>query len=175
MGRVPTFVFLGISKAMAEVNRRQAIETRVRDLVAPLVVAEGMELVEVEFLRERDGWVLRLFIDKAGGVGLDDCTRVSQAVGTVLDVEDAIDHEYRLEVSSPGLNRPLTRPDHFRRVEGKKIRVKTFGPVGDPPRRSFVGVLEATGPDGVKVAVEGAGEFQIAFKDIAKANLEYEF
>lgn len=164
---------------MAESNhklpQRQEVEARVRGLAAPLVAAEGMELLDLEFLREREGWILRLFIEKEGGVGLEDCTQVSHAVGTVLDVEDAVPHEYHLEVSSPGLNRPLTRPEHYKRVQGKKVRVKTFGPLGDPPRKNFVGVLGEVAPDSVVVAVEGAGEFRIPFKDIAKANLEYEF
>ncbi len=163
--------------AESKPNHRQMVEARVRELAAPLVSAEGMDLLDLEFLRERDGWVLRLFIEKegeTGGIGLEDCTRVSQAVGTVLDVEDVIEQEYHLEVSSPGLNRPLTRPDHYKRVQGKKVRVKTFGPLGDPPRKNFVGVLGEVAPDGVTIMVEGAGEFRIPFRDIAKANLEYE-
>src|SRR5688572_8943451 len=115
---------------MAEANHRQAIEARVRTLAGSMAAAEGMELVDLEFLREREGWVLRLFIDKEGGVGLEDCAQVSRAIGTALDVDGDIDHPYSLEVSSPGLNRPLTRPAHFQRAQGRKVRVKTFGPLG---------------------------------------------
>lgn len=162
---------------MAESNHKQQVQERVQSLAAPLVAAEGLELIDVEFLREREGWVLRLFIDRPGqgGIGLDDCTRVSQVVGAMLDVEDVIAHEYGLEVSSPGLNRPLTKREHYKQVRGKKVRVKTFGPLFEPPRKSFVGVLEEIDEDFVTVAVEGAGKFQIPFKDIAKANLEFEF
>lgn len=137
-------------------------------------MAEGMELVDLEYLREREGWVLRLFIDKPGGVGLDDCSVISRAVGASLDVEDLIPQEYHLEVSSPGLSRPLTKPVHFEKAQGKKVKVKTYGPLGEPPRRNFVGVLLAVSPDGISVDVEGAGSFHIAFKDIAKANLEFQ-
>ncbi|MBI3185680.1 MAG: ribosome maturation factor RimP [Myxococcales bacterium] len=160
---------------MPELNPKQAIERRAREIAEPIVAREGLELIDVEYLHEREGWVLRLFIDRPGGrVSLDDCSAASRAVDTALDVEDLIPHEYHLEVSSPGLNRPLTRPEHFRRVEGKKVKVKTYGPIGEPPRKNFSGQLARVAQEGVVVTVEGAGEFQIPFKDIAKANLEFE-
>jgi ribosome maturation factor RimP len=154
-------------------DHRNAVEARARELAAPLVAGEGAELVEVEFLREREGWVLRLFIDKPGGVGLEDCEKASRAVETVLEVEDVIPNEYRLEVSSPGLDRPLTKREHFERVQGERVKVKTFGPVGEPPRKNFTGRLKAVEPEAVQIEVDGAGEFRIPFKDIAKANLEF--
>jgi ribosome maturation factor RimP len=157
-------------------STKQQIEDRARALAEPLAAAEGLELIDLEFLREPQGWVLRLFIDKAGGgVGLEECTQVSRAVETAFDVEDFIPHEYHLEVSSPGLNRPLKKLAHFERVQGKKVHVKTFGPLGDPPRKNFTGTLVAVDPEAVQVDVEGAGQFRIPMKDIAKANLEYEF
>jgi ribosome maturation factor RimP len=158
---------------MAE-NPRQ-IEQRAKEVVEPLVAGEGMELVDVEYVREQPGWILRLFIDKPGGVGLDDCSLVSRAVDTALDVEDFIPHEYHLEVSSPGLNRPLKKPEHFLRVVGKKVKVKTFGPIGEPPRKNFRGTLLGLSDGEVEVEVEGAGRLRIPLKDVAKANLEFEF
>ena len=160
---------------MAE-NIKQTVEARAQELLEPIVAGEGLELLEVEFLREREGWILRLFIDKPGGrVGLDECSQVSRAVDTVLDVEDIVPHEYNLEVSSPGLNRPLKKPAHYERVKGQKIKVKTFGPIGEPPRKNFTGTLTEVAADAIAVDVEGAGNFRISFKDIAKANLEFEF
>jgi ribosome maturation factor RimP len=160
---------------MAE-NIKQTVETRAQELLEPIVAGEGLELLEVEFVREREGWVLRLFIDKPGGrVGLDECSQVSRAVDTVLDVEDIVPHEYNLEVSSPGVNRPLKKPAHYERVKGQKIKVKTFGPIGEPPRKNFTGTLTEVAADAISVDVEGAGNFRISFKDIAKANLEFEF
>jgi ribosome maturation factor RimP len=157
-------------------NPKLQIEAKVREVAEPIVAAEGMELVDVEFVHEREGWVLRLFIDKQGGVGLEDCSQASHAVETALDVEDFIHHEYHLEVSSPGLNRPLTKPDHFKRALGKKVKVKTFGPLPtEPPRKNFSGILKDLADDAVTVEVEGAGAFRIPLKDIAKANLEFEF
>jgi ribosome maturation factor RimP len=153
---------------------RATIEQRTWDLAGPIIAGEGLELIEVEYLREREGWILRLFIDKpSGGVGLEDCQKASRAVETALDVEDFIPQEYHLEVSSPGLSRPLRKPQHFERVLGQQIKVKTFGPLFEPPRKNFTGKLSHVTPDGVTVEVEGAGPFTIAFKDIAKANLEY--
>jgi ribosome maturation factor RimP len=160
---------------MAE-NIKQTVEARAQEVLEPIVAGEGLELLEVEFLREREGWILRLFIDKPGGrVGLDECSQVSRAVDTVLDVEDIVPHEYNLEVSSPGVNRPLKKPVHFERVKGQKIKVKTFGPIGEPPRKNFTGTLTEVAADAIAVDVEGAGSFRISFKDIAKANLEFEF
>ena len=160
---------------MAEILKH-TVEEKTRALADPLVQAEGLDLVDVEFVREPAGWILRVFIDKPGGrIGLEECTAVSNALDPVLDVEDFIPHEYSLEVSSPGLNRPLKKPEHFRRVVGQKVKVKTFGPLGDPPRKNFSGTLSGVEEDGVKVEVEGAGSFQIPFREIAKANLEFEF
>ncbi len=162
----------------AEAQSKQSVVDKARALVEPLVAAEGLELVDLEYVREHGGWVLRLFIDKPSGrVGLDECTQVSRAVEPALDVEDLIPHEYSLEVSSPGLNRPLTRADHFRRALGQRVKVKTFGPLSgtEPPRKNFSGVLKTATESEVVVEVEGAGEFHIPLKDIAKANLEFEF
>jgi len=159
---------------MAERGHKQTVEARTAEIADPLIAGLGMELVDVEFLHERDSWILRLFIDKPGGVGLEDCEAVSRAVETPLEVEDVVEHTYHLEVSSPGLERPLKKPEHFRRAEGRVVRVKTFAPLGAPPRRNFRGVLTAVVDDGVTVDVEGAGSFQIPFRDIAKANLDFE-
>jgi ribosome maturation factor RimP len=157
-------------------KQRQSTEEKAREVCEPLIAAEGLELLDVEFLRENGEWILRLFIDNPGGqVGVDECQKASKAVDLALDVEDFITQAYSLEVSSPGVNRPLKKPEHFRRVIGQKVRLKTFGPLGEPPRKNFLGQLEAVEPDLVKVAVDGAGTFSIAFKDIAKANLEFDF
>ena len=168
---------------MAESTHRQDVVSRAEALVDPLVRAEGFDLVELEYVREPQGWVVRLFIDrpgrdpmsKDGGIGLEECAKVSHAVETALEVEDLVPHAYALEVSSPGINRPLRRPEHFAKVVGKRVKVKTFGPLGQPPRKSFSGVLEQVGSADITVQVEGGGAFQIPFRDIAKANLDFEF
>lgn len=162
---------------MADSHPRHLIEDRARALAEPLMLVEGLELIDLEFVKEPGtGWVLRLFIDKPGGkVGVDECTAASNALNPALDVEDFIPHEYSLEVSSPGINRPLKKRAHYEQVIGQKVRVKTFGPVGEPPRKNFVGVLKAVEQDTLRVEVEGAGALSIQLKDVAKANLEFEF
>ncbi len=160
---------------MIEVTEREQVESKARGLAEPLLRPDGIELLDVEFLREREGWVLRLVIDKEGGVRLDDCAAVSRLMGPVFDVEDLVDRAYRLEVSSPGVNRPLKKPEHFLQVEGKRVKVKTFGAIGEPPRRRFTGTLKGLMDNSIFVEVEGAGEFRIPLAQIAKANLEFEF
>jgi len=167
---------------MAESTHKAEVVARAEALVEPLVRAEGFELIDLQYLREPTGWVLRLFIDRPGhdpmsregGVGLDECAAVSRALDTTLDVEDVVPHAYSLEVSSPGINRALRRPEHFRRVLGKRVKVKTFGPVGQPPRKSFTGTLLESSGSEITVQVEGGGAFHIPLQDIAKANLDVE-
>jgi ribosome maturation factor RimP len=155
-------------------DQKPTIEDRARAVAEPLIAAEGLELLEVEWVREH-GWILRLYIDNAAhSVGIEDCEKATKAVNTALDVEDFIPHEYALEVSSPGLNRPLKKRQHFDQVLGQKIRVKTFGPLFEPPRKNFLGMLKSVTEESVIVAVDGAGDFTLPFKDIAKANLEFE-
>jgi ribosome maturation factor RimP len=166
---------------MSEPSHRQRIEEKAWALCEPLLAAEGLELLDVEFVREH-GWVLRLTIDLGEGyrgdataVGIDECARASRAVDRALDVEDFIPHRYSLEVSSPGLNRPLKKLRHFEQALGERVRVKTFGPLFEPPRKNFVGTLTGVSPEAVVVDVEGEGSFTIPLKDVARANLESDF
>ena len=101
------------------------IAARVRSLAEPILADQGLELVEVEFRRETHGWVLRLYMDRPDGITLDDCQRVSEELGDHLDVEDFVGHPYHLEVSSPGLDRPLTRDQDFVRFVGQEVRIAT--------------------------------------------------
>ena len=101
-----------------------ALITRLEAYAAPLLTDLGMELVEIQFRREGQGWVLRFFIDKEGGITVDDCASVSREISAYLEVEDCIGHAYVLEVSSPGLERPLKRPQDFTRFAGRRVRVK---------------------------------------------------
>lgn len=159
---------------MAESNRRETIEQKATAVCEPLIAAEGLELLDLEFVKEHGGWVLRLFIDKPGGtVGVEECAIASRAVDKALDVEDVIPHEYSLEVSSPGLNRPLKKLGHYEKVKGQQVRLKTFAPLFEPPRKNFLGTLSDVSSDAVTVVVEGAGAFTIKLKDIARANLEF--
>jgi ribosome maturation factor RimP len=151
---------------------RGVILLRVESILAHLLDAEGFSLVDVEYKRERGAWVLRVFIDKEGGVTLDDCARVSREFGQLLDVEDIIPTAYHLEVSSPGLDRPLKKEDDFVKYSGRKVRIKTKEQISG--RRNFKGALLGCTEGKVMVKVEGSEVFAIPFSSILKANLEIE-
>jgi ribosome maturation factor RimP len=128
-----------------------------------------MELVDIEYRRELKGWVLRLTMDKTGGVTLDDCTNISQEVGRILDVEDFISTPYVLEVSSPGLSRSLKRTEDFIKYRNQIIKVKTFNPIEN--RRHFKGKLLDVTENWIRIEVEGR-VFQTPLSNVSKANLE---
>jgi ribosome maturation factor RimP len=148
------------------------IVDRVSVIADPILSNEGMELVEIEYRRESKGWVLRLYIDKEGGVTLDDCTRISQEVGRSLDVEDFISTPYTLEVSSPGLARPLKKEKDFMKYRNHMIKVKTIDPIEN--RRQFKGKLLGITENRIEIAMDG-GVFQILLSNVAKANLEIDW
>ena len=142
-------------------------------VVDPVVTGQGYELVELEWKNEA-GWVLRVFIDRPGAnIGLDDCTQVSRELSAVLDVDDTIPVAYSLEVSSPGLNRPLKKESDFKRFVGKKAKIRTRHPVGES-RRNFAGTLVAVEGGKVKIDV-GDQVCEVPVDDVEKANLVYEF
>jgi len=142
---------------------------RVRVIADPILSYEGMELVDVEYRRESRGWVLRLYLDKEGGATLDDCTRVSQEVGRILDVEDFIQNPYTLEVSSPGLSRRLKTEKDFLRYRGHLIKVKTFDSIEN--RKQFKGKLRGVSENKLEIESDG-GIFHIPLSNVARANLE---
>ena len=151
---------------------KAAIEQKAESILEPLLKAEGFLLVDVEYKWERGGWVLRVFIDNEGGVTLDDCARVSWEFGQLLDVEDVTPTSYRLEVSSPGLDRPLKKEADFVKYSGRRVRIKTKDQVSG--RRNFKGELLGCAEGKVMVQVEGSEVFTIPFSSILKANLEVE-
>jgi len=109
-------------------------QKKLESLVEPVVTGQGYELVDVGFKNELGAWILRVYIDKPGSaerVGLDDCASVSRELSAVLDVDDTIQGHYSLEVSSPGLNRPLKKVSDFARFVGKKAKIRTKHPVGE--------------------------------------------
>jgi ribosome maturation factor RimP len=138
-------------------------------MIHPIVLNEGMEVVDIEYRRESGGWILRLILDKEGGVTLDDCTRVSQEVGRSLDVEDILQTSYTLEVSSPGLTRPLKTEKDFMKYLHRLVKVKTVDPIQN--RRQFKGKLLGVSENEVEIEVERE-IFQIPLSNVAKANLE---
>lgn len=148
------------------------IAAAVEDLVTPIVEANNMELVDVNYVKEGGRWFLRLFIDKPGGVDLDDCQLVSREVEPVLDEYDPIPNSYTLEVSSPGIERPLKKLSDFERFQGERISLNTFGPVDG--QRRFTGLLKGVEGDNVRLDV-GGQDVLISFEQVAKAKLVPEF
>ncbi len=147
----------------------QEILDRVRVMANAILSTQGMDLIDVEYRREGKGWVLRLYIDKEGGVTVEDCSHVSQEVGRNLDVEDFISTPYTLEVSSPGLMRPLKSERDFIKYRNHLIKVKTIDPIQN--RRRFKGKLIGVSENRIEMEVDG-GVFQIPLSNVAKANLE---
>jgi ribosome maturation factor RimP len=148
------------------------IVDRVHAITEPILSNQEIELVDVEYRRESQGWVLRLYIDKAGGVTLDDCSRISQEVGRTLDVEDFIPNAYTLEVSSPGLTRPLKREKDFMKYCNHRIKINTFDPIEN--RRKFKGKLLGVSENHIQIEME-EGVFQIPLSNVAKANLDIDW
>ena len=148
------------------------IPARVRALAEPLLGERGLDLVEAEFRRESHGWVLRIYLDKPGGVTLDDCQHVSEELSDHLDVEDFIDHPYHLEVSSPGLDRPLTRPADYVRFAGQAARIATREDVDG--RHNFRGRLAGLQEQAVLLDLPDGTRASIPFESILRARLEPE-
>jgi ribosome maturation factor RimP len=154
------------------VGRREEIVEKVRAIAAPLAAVEGLELVDVELAGGGGRTTLRLYIDRAGGVSLDDCTSISRAVSAALDVEDPIEGAYDLEVSSPGIDRPLRTPEHFQKFAGEEVRIKAFGPIPElENRKTFHGTLRGFEDGHVLVEVDGK-LFRVPQDHIAKAHVE---
>lgn len=141
---------------------------RLQTVIEPAVAALGYELVGIEFLSQGRHSLLRIYIDNATGITLEDCETVSRQVSAVLDVEDPIQGHYTLEVSSPGLERPLFRPEHYERFAGNEIQLRLKVPVEG--RRKFKGRLLGLREGNVALETE-AGELSFAFADIERAQL----
>jgi len=125
-------------------------------LLEPVVASAGMEILEIEYRRESIGWVLRIYIDSEKGVSVDDCATTSRIVGDVLDVADLIPSSYHLEVSSPGLDRPLRRCEHFRKHTGDIVEIRTTSPLQN--RRNFKGLLAEASSEQVVIEIESEGK-----------------
>jgi ribosome maturation factor RimP len=153
----------GVGKAMA------SVQDKLQALIEPLVQTMGYELVLLEFSPHKGSAMVRLFIDAPGGITLGDCERVSREVEGVLDVEDPIPQNYRLEVSSPGLDRPLVKPAHYERFAGQVAKVQLTGPKGG--RRKFQGVLKGLKDGRVVLDTPDAGAVELELDQIERARL----
>ena len=146
----------------------QAVIAASTALAEPLCESEGLELVHLEYRREPGGWILRLYIDKSGGVTLDDCVTVSHQMIDLLDVGLDDIGPYNLEVTSPGPNRPLGKPEDFERFKGNPVKIRTIRPYEG--QKNFKGVLMGLAGEQVKLSV-GENTVQILLDDISRAQL----
>lgn len=143
-----------------------------RALLEPVVNVLGCELVGIEYLPQGKRSLLRVYIDKEGGVTIDDCGDVSHQISAVMDVEDPIREQYTLEVSSPGLDRPLFTIEHFARYIGSRVKLRLYAAVNE--RRNFSGTITATEQNNVIVDVDGE-QMVFDLESIEKARLVPEF
>lgn len=145
-------------------SKRDTYENRTEQLLLPLMEEKRFELVDVEYVKEGSNWYLRAYIDKPGGITIDDCELVSRALSDLLDKEDFIEDSYILEVSSPGLLRPIKKDKDFERNMGKEVEIRCYKMIDK--QKEFTGTLTAYDGDSVTIQA-GEKEMKFARKDIA--------
>jgi ribosome maturation factor RimP len=151
---------------------KKSVEKIVEEMAGEITNQLDMEVVDVEYKKEGGNWFLRVFIDKNGGVDLDDCQRVSEELSARLDAEDPIEGHYYLEVSSPGLDRPLKKEEDYIRFQGEHVDITTFAPIEG--RKKFSGKLLDL-RQGVVIIEEEKGSLEIPLKAIASCRLAVVF
>ena len=134
-------------------SRREEYEQRAEALLTPIVDANGFEMVDVEYVKEAGEWYLRGYIDKPGGITVNDCETVSRAFSDKLDEEDFIEESYIMEISSPGLDRPLKKDKDYERSIGKLVEIRTYRPI--EKQKEFCGVLTAYDSSSVTIEEDG--------------------
>ena len=152
---------------------KKNLEATIEEIVTKITDEHGFEMVDVEYVKEGAEWYLRLYIDKENGaVELDDCENMSRTIGDLLDKKDPIEQAYRLEVSSPGIERPLKRMKDFVRFKGEKVRVRTFSPIDGT--KEFVGVLGEVDDNDLILMLDAVQKILPRDK-ISRVNLVWEF
>lgn len=153
--------------------KREVYEQKTEALLLPLMEEHHFELVDVEFVKEAGTWFLRAYIDKPGGITIDDCELISRALSDLLDEKDFIEEAYILEVSSPGLGRPLKKDKDFDRSLGESVEVRLFKAV--EKQKEFTGILKAWDKDTVTLEFEDEAELTIERANIALIRLAFDF
>lgn len=148
---------------------------QIRQILDPILLSMGLDLWDLEFQKQGPKWLLRVYIDReiGGGVTLQDCETVSRDLSAALDVEDIIPHAYTLEVSSPGLDRTLSKPEHFIRFAGSAVKIKTYQTING--EKVFRGKLLGMADSVVTIELEAGTVLEIPMSNITKASLEVEF
>jgi len=159
---------------MSSIYGKRNNSSTLQELLEPVVTAMDYEFVGLEFLNQGNGSILRIYIDQEQGISVDDCADVSRQVSAVLDVEDPISGEYTLEVSSPGMDRPLFTKEHYVQFIGHEIKLMLVMPVEGTNRKKFRGILSAVEDENIILEVDNE-EYCLAINNIAKANLVAQF
>lgn len=154
-------------------TRREQYEERTEQIVAPIVEQNHFELIDVEYIKEAGNWYLRVYIDKEGGITIDDCELVSRALSDQLDKDDFIEDSYILEVSSPGLGRPLKKEKDFARNIGEEVEVRLFQAIDK--QKEYIGALASYDKDTVTIELEDMSSITIQRKNIALIRLAFDF
>lgn len=152
--------------------KKLRITEQVEEMTKPIVTSLELELVEVEYIKEGANWYLRVFIDKPEGVDLDDCQAVSEQLSKLLDEKDPVPNPYILEVSSPGIERPLKKPEDYQRFAGQLITVKTFMSIDG--KKNFTGKLVGLNGNEVVLEIDNQ-QLSLPLNKIASARLAVEF
>ena len=160
-------------KGSYSVSRREDYESRTEELLEPIVVEAGFELVDVEYVKEAGTWYLRAYIDKPGGITVDDCEVISRKFSDILDEKDYIEDSYIFEVSSPGLGRPLKKEKDFQRSLGEDVEIRTYRPIDG--QKEFGGVLKAFDKNTVTIAYEDDAQQIFNRSEIALIRLALDF
>lgn len=152
-------------------SKSESYESKTEELIQPLVDEKGFELVDVEFVKEGSEWYLRVYIDKDGGISVNDCEEISRAFNEILDREDYISEQYIFEVSSPGLTRPLKKEKDYKTSIGKLVDVKLYKPVDKA--KEYTGVLSAFDENTVTLEGDNGDSYTLDRKNIAKISLAF--
>ena len=153
-------------------SKRETYESKTEALLTPIAQANGVEIYDVEYVKEGADWYLRAYIDKPDGVNIQDCENVSRALSDALDKDDFIEDAYILEVSSPGLGRTLKKDKHFEKSLGLEVELKTYKAIDKV--KEFSGVLKAY--DETSITLESNGEEKVFAKsDVALVRLAFDF
>ncbi len=153
--------------------KKENYELKTENLLLPIMEKNKFELVDVEFIKEAGSWFLRIYMDKEGGITVDDCEMVSREFGEILDKEDYIDESYILEVSSPGLGRPLKKDKDFERSLGEEVEIKLYRMLDK--KKEYFGILESYDKDTVSIVLESETHISIPKADIALIRLAFDF
>lgn len=154
-------------------SKRENYEARFEKLLLPVTEENGVEIYDVEYVKEGSDWYLRAYIDKEGGVTIEDCEKVSRAVSDIMDREDFIEDAYILEVSSPGLGRALKKDKHLAGSIGEEVEVKTYKPI--EKQKEFAGILKDFDEESITIETKDAVSMKFARSDVALIRLALDF